>query len=484
MPQASTRVADEVLADLQGLVTSGYGHLPRAAYLFVRFHDASAARRWIGKLLGSITSGRPWPVAADGRKRKPSSAVNLAFTAPGLTACGVPPAVHCTFPPEFREGIAVPHRSRILGDTGESAPARWELGGPANPPLHAVVVVHAATDDELETVCTAQRRLIAESAGGVGELPDSMQRGYRPANDREPFGFRDGIAQPDIAGIAGRGVPTGEFILGYENHYGAVPPTPVVSAELDPGGILPPLANPYHAAGALRDLGKNGTFVVYRKLQQDVAAFWQFMKAEATRIHGAADPAFMVWLASKCVGRWPSGAPLALSPDADDARLADRDDFRYGDDPDGLACPVGAHVRRANPRDAIRPNGPQQSLGMSEAHRLLRRGRVFGPPPAPAAVPDEGRPRGIHFLCVNASIRSQFEFVQQTWCNNPHFSGLRDNRDPLVGDSAGPGQPPSHMTIPRRPTLLRTSAVPRFVTVRAGAYLFLPSLTTLRFLAG
>jgi hypothetical protein len=159
---------------------------------------------------------------------------------------------------------------------------------------------------------------------------------------------------------------------------------------------------------------------------------------------------------------------------------------------------MGAHVRRTNPRDVIRPNPAQQSLSMSEAHRLIRRGRVYGPPlfdprlledPGSVAaagalrdLPDDGRARGTHFLCVNASIRSQFEFVQQTWCNNPHFGGLHDNKDPIAGDAARAGEAPSRMTIPGRPTL-RTEAFPRFVTVKAAAYFFMPGLAALRFLA-
>jgi Dyp-type peroxidase family len=498
MAVASTRLPDEALRDVQGFIASGYGHLPCTAYLFVRVNDAAEARRWIGRLAGSITSAIRWPAGADGRRIKPAAAVNVAFTAPGLSACGLPPAAHCTFPPEFLEGVAVPHRSRILGDTEESAPATWELGGTGTPPVHAVVIIHAATDAALDTQCDAQRRLLAESAGGVAELPGSMQRGHRPPNDREPFGFRDGIAQPAIAGFAGSGVPTGEFILGYENHYRSIPPTPVVPAELDPHGVLPPFDNPYHAATAMRDFGRNGSYVVYRKLQQDVAGFWRFMKEEAIRVRGEADPAYLIWLAAKFVGRWPSGAPLALFPDADDPRHGGRDDFLYGHDPAGLACPMGAHVRRANPRDGIRPNPAQQSRSMSEAHRLLRRGRVFGPPlfdplllqemnrgaagNVLRELQDDGRARGTHFLCVNASIRSQFEFVQQTWCNNPHFSGLHDNKDPIAGDAARAGEAPSRMTIPGRPTV-RTAAFPRFVTVKAAGYFFMPSLTALRFLA-
>ena len=149
-----------------------------------------------------------------------------------------------------------------------------------------------------------------------------MQSGYRPDGDHEPFGFHDGIAQPSIAGITGDGVPTGEFILGYPNHFQIIPPTPVVPANWTPDAVLPPLANPYHASQQLRDLGVNGSYVVYRKLQQDVAGFWQFMKqrsrsnARARRTSG-----HMIWLASRCVGRWPSGAPLVLAPGADDPQV-------------------------------------------------------------------------------------------------------------------------------------------------------------------
>ena len=500
MGTVSARLIEENLADTQGFITSGYGHLRSAAYLFVRMHDAAGARRWIRAIEASI-------LAANGERLKPASAVNVAFTASGLVACGLPGRVVCTFPSEFQEGITAPHRSRVLGDTDDSAPARWDLGGPGRE-FHALVFMYAQHEAELERVCRAQRGLLEQTAGAVTELPDGLQRGYRPANDREHFGFHDGIAQPSIAGLTGHGVPTGEFILGYENHYGVMPPTPVVPGELDPGGVLPPLANPYHASLALRDLGRHGSYVVFRKLRQHVAAFWMFMKEEAIRTGHGADAAYMVWLASKCVGRWPSGAPLAMAPEHDDPQLARRDDFLYASDPDGFGCPLGAHVRRANPRDVIKPYPAEQSLHMSEAHRLLRRGRAFGPslfdpmllddPTSDAGrrtlleLQDDQQPRGLQFFAVNASIRSQFEFVQQTWCNNPRFGGLHDNKDPVVGDHGGDRQPASSMTIPRRSrpgqpegpyVLERTSPLPRFVTVSAGAYLFMPSLTALRFLA-
>ncbi len=467
MTPRSTPLSDDILADIQGFISSGYGHLSPAAYLFVQFHDEGQAQRWLRRLVPAITSARPWPVAPNGVKVKPPVTLNIAFTADGLAAVGLPPQVLNTFPPEFQEGMASPIRSRILGDTEESDPVEWELGGTGKPPIHAVLLVHAASDAGLEAACRAQRTLLDDAAGGVVELPASMQIGYRPDGDHEAFGFHDGIAQPSIAGISGDGVPTGEFILGYQNHFEIIPPTPVVPAELDRGAVLPPLANPYHASQGLRDLGINGSYVVYRKLQQDVAGFWQFMKRESVRSTGAADASHMIWLASRCVGRWPSGAPLVLAPHADDPRAGDRDDFLYGDDPDGLACPLGAHIRRTNPRDVIKPYATAQSLSMSEAHRLLRRARSFGPAlfdPSILVDPTnlagrqallelaaDGDARGIHFFCVNASIRSQFEFVQQTWCNNPRFGGLNDNKDPILGDNARANRTSSHMTIPRRP---------------------------------
>ena len=499
VPQQSPRFTDDVLAEIQGFVTSGYGHLSSAAYLFLQFQDAGRARLWLRRLGPAITSARAWPIAPNGEKIKPTLALNIAFSADGLAAIGLPRKVLNTFPLEFQEGIADHNRSRILGDTEESDPVEWELGGPKKPSIHAVLIVHAESDDGLAAACHTQRALLVDAAGGVVELPGSMQTGYRPKGDYEPFGFHDGIAQPPIAGIPGDGVPTGEFILGYPNHYQIIPPTPVTPAELDHEAALPPLANPYHLSEQLRDLGINGSYVVYRKLEQDVAAFWQFMKSETVRSTGANDTGHMIWLASRCVGRWPSGAPLVLAPGADDPQAVDRDDFMYGDDPDGLSCPLGSHVRRANPRDVIKPYDKAQSLSMSEAHRLLRRARVFGPAlldPAVLTDPtnlagrkslleiaDDGIARGIHFFCVNANIRGQFEFVQQTWCNNPRSAGLNDNEDPILGDNARPNQTPSRMTIPRQPFPVRTAALPRVVHVKAGAYLFMPSITALRFLA-
>lgn len=492
------RLSERDLVDIQGFVTSGYGHLPLARYVLLQVADAARAQTWLGQLAGMVTTAAPWPETPGG-KVKPVCAYNVAFTATGLAALGLPATVRCTFPIEFLEGMATPARSKLLGDRDGSAPEHWSFGGPASPPLHIVVLVHAVDEGALEQACGRLAELVRASDGGLVELPDGVQHGHRPPADREPFGFNDGIAQPKIRGIDGSGVPTGEFILGYANHYDVIAPTAVVPEALAGSAMLPRFQNPYHADQGLRDLGRNGTFVVYRKLEQDVAGFWDFMKHEALRTTGREDAARMVWLAARCMGRWPSGAPLAVTPGRDRPDLGGHDDFLYDDDPHGFACPFAAHVRRVHPRAVIPPYGRRESLSMSEAHRLLRRGRVYGPPrldPAVLGAPgspehartllelrDDGAARGIHFLCVNASIGSQFEFVQQTWCNNPRFAGLDASRDPVIGDHRSEPDTASRMALAHRPLAYRSGALSRFVTVRGGAYLFMPSLTALRFLA-
>src|SRR6266849_8474126 len=189
MGSTSLRLTDEALGDIQGFITSGFGHLPLTAYLFVKMTSPAGARRWIEKISASITSSRRWPIGRDAKKEKPNTAVNVGLTAQGLRECDLPERVLCTFPTEFQEGIASRERSRILGDTEESAPAFWEIGGPGTDPVHAVLIIHATDEAELDGVCRAQRAILEESAGGVAELPGSMQQGYRPDTVSEPFGF-------------------------------------------------------------------------------------------------------------------------------------------------------------------------------------------------------------------------------------------------------------------------------------------------------
>jgi deferrochelatase/peroxidase EfeB len=490
-------LSKDAKADIQGFVTSGYGHLIYAAYLLFGIGDRQDAQDWLRSTLSQVTTAQSWRTDPDLPKSRPQRALNIAFTAVGLTALGLSGPALLSFPDEFRAGIASERRSQILGDTGTSAPETWEVGRPNTPSPHFMLILHATSQIDLDAWCSEIIEVALQH--GLVEYTSAAQQGYRPQHDREPFGFFDAVGQPDIHGIKGTGIQTGEFILGYRNEYGYFPVSPAVSALEDPFHVLPASENPYRG-DAYRDIGANGTFLVYRKLQQDVAGFWRFMREESVRNKGEADPRYMVWLASNMVGRWPNGVPLVLSPEPPGRDATATNEFGYAQvDPKGIKCPFGAHIRRTNPRDQLRPAGPAESIHMSARHRILRRGRAFGTPlfdpmlldnpddPATKqtllALADDGGSRGIHFFCVNASIKRQFEFVQQAWMDNPHFNGLVDNRDPISGDNEPEARSPSAMVIPGRHGGLRTAPLPRFVTVLGGLYLFMPSMTALRYLA-
>jgi Dyp-type peroxidase family len=493
-PAPQQKLSQEARADVQGFITSAFGHLPCTAYLFLRFDDRPAAKKWLGLLRPRVTTATSWRVRADAPKQKPTQPLNVAFTAEGLRALGLPENCAETFPAEFLSGMASEETVRNLNDVGESAPARWELGGPNNGRIHALLILHTATETALRGECERVETGVKDFSG---VSVTSRQIGIRPPTGKEPFGFHDGVSQPEIRGIKETGVNAGEFILGYINEYGFVTADPVLREADDPSGLLADSANPN--LKGWRDFGFNGSFVVYRKLEQDVAGFWQFMQGESQRRLGKGDPLFMVRLAAKIVGRWPSGAPLALAPEQDNLRLKESNDFLYAKiDPAGLGCPFGAHIRRTNPRDQLPPAAPPESLHMTARHRLLRRGKPYGPPLFDLSVLDklddlqglrtildlkrDQQSRGLHFLAVNASIGSQFEFVQQVWANNPHFGGLTDNPDPLIGYDGQPGAAGS-MLVPRPGLDRRTADLPRFVTVRGGAYFFMPSLRALAWLA-
>jgi deferrochelatase/peroxidase EfeB len=213
----------------------------------------------------------------------------------------------------------------------------------------------------------------------------------------------------------------------------------------------------------------------------------------ARRESGAVDPDARIRLASKMVGRWPGGAPLVESPDADDPALCDHNDFLYhrAGDAQGFKCPIGSHIRRANPRDALEPEpGSERSIEVGKRHRLLRRGRTYGPPVAASmeipdmiARRDAPGDRGLHFICFNTDIGRQFEFIQHTWINNPKFDGLYEDDDPLVGDRGGSsGKPGGVFTMQSAPVRTRVKGMPRFSEVRGGGYFFMPGIRAVGFL--
>jgi deferrochelatase/peroxidase EfeB len=229
-------------------------------------------------------------------------------------------------------------------------------------------------------------------------------------------------------------------------------------------------------------------------LSQDVGAFWKFMDDQTKGRDGAAAADAQIRLASKMVGRWPGGAPLVKSPHADDPALCDDNDFLYhrAGDEHGFKCPIGAHVRRANPRDALDPEpGSDRSIEVGKRHRVLRRGRPYGAPVAESmeiadilARRDVPGDRGLHFICFNTHIGRQFEFIQHTWLNNPKFDGLCEDDDPMAGDRGGSREKPcGTFTVQSEPLRTRVTGMPRFSHVRGGGYFFLPGIRAVRFLA-
>jgi Dyp-type peroxidase family len=469
---------------MQGLIVRGYGNLPSACYFVVRFGDGAAGRAWLGALADRITLASERPT---------QRSLNVAFTHAGLERLGMPAAALTSFSPEFQEGMTTRHRSRILGDHDESDPARWQWGGDADTPVHGLLMLYAIDDEVLAAFAADERAALEAHAITVVTHLDT----FACRDFREHFGFRDGIAQPIIDGLGRTGpaantVAAGEFVLGYPNQYGRIPGSPSVPASSDRVRRLPPVSTNGDGAAAAApgeaDFGRNGTYLVFRQLSQDVRAFWEFV-AEMTR--DAADAPNMgecVALASKMVGRWPNGAPLAVSPTFEDPAQANRDDFGYHEqDRYGYGCPVGAHVRRANPRDSLAP-APADSTIVSNRHRLLRRGRTYGKPVAESmqaadilAADDYAGERGLHFVCLNTDIARQFEFVQHTWINNPKFEGMYNDVDAIAGDhdkrNAG------CFTIPAEPVRRRVPGVARFVHTRGGAYFFMPGIDAVRYLA-
>jgi len=468
------------LANIQGLLARGYSGLPYARFTVFAIPGPAAGHALVSWLLPRVsTAASP---AGD-------SAAHIAFSAAGMRQLGLPGDVIAGFAAEFAEGMVTPDRSRFLGDVEGSSPSSWDWGAPQRPSADGLVLLYAATPEILDR---RQAELAScLTAAGIREVTvlDTLELG-----DREPFGFHDGISQPVIRGLpmAGRStrtVPEGEFILGYPNAYGQLTDRPLLPASADPRHLLP--RDP--AGSGAADLGRDGCYLVLRQLEQDVGGFWGYAAEATRRPDGSCDPQARIALAAKMVGRWPSGAPLVKAPGADDPRLKDDNDFGYHDtDPDGFACPLGAHVRRMNPRDALDAStGSEQSLAVTDRHRLLRRGRAYGQHAAGTTAendhairqpPDSPGPRGgtgLHFICLVASLSRQFEFVQHTWLNNPNFNGLYDDTDPLTGNRHPRG---GTFSVPGQPVRRRHRGLPQFVRVRGGAYFFLPSLSALRYL--
>jgi Dyp-type peroxidase family len=387
--------------------------------------------------------------------------------------------------------MASENRSRILGDSDDSAPESWTWGGPGKE-VDAILMIFAKDSALLEEAVKAERAAMT----GVSVKFDRVDT--RLWDDhKEHFGFRDGISQPVIEGSpprthgaasrpadsqygAANVIKAGEFVLGYLNEYGVLPDPVNLPVGTAPGRF-PAVATDAGARAGAPDLGHNGTYLVVRQVAQWVPQLWDYLDAATKDAAGQSRPAERDKLGSKLIGRWPSGTPMALAPDQDDPGRAKDNDFLYNNtDPSGLGCPFGSHLRRGNPRDTLGED-TAEALKITRRHRLIRRGRSYGPRATDPLDRSDKQERGLMFMVINANIERQFEFVQQTWINSPSFHGLYDERDPIFGSSGAPG--PGSMTIPRQPVRQRLTGLGGFVTIRGGAYFFLPSIKALHYLA-
>jgi len=411
-----------------------------ATYIGFRIDDPKAGRDLMARVSRVVTS------AANPTSPLADTSVSVALTYQGLKALGVPQYTLDTLSWEFRQGMAA--RAHELGDTGESAPENWEepLG---SSDLHVVLVAVSPDEQRLEQALDPARETY-RSMSGIKAI--WRQNCHALPTETEPFGFRDGISHP---AIEGSGIPgsnpqeqplkAGEFVLGYRDELGGIQKT---SPEI---------------------LGRNGTYVVFRKLHQRVAAFRQYLKANSKSVEDEE------LLAAKMMGRWRSGAPLALCPFHDDPELGGdsrrNNDFLFeADDPTGLKTPGGSHIRRCNPRDAA-------IAGVVRLHRMIRRGTAYGPLLPEGVLVDDGADRGLMFAFVGAHIGRQFEFVQSQWVNDGIFFGAGDDKDPIIGSGE------VNFTLPRKPVRKRLQGIPQFVVTRGGEYCFMPGLRALRWLA-
>jgi deferrochelatase/peroxidase EfeB len=489
--------------DMQGLLRFGHRHLTEACFLLLRIAGPAAARAWIASapVTSAATEAAP-----------PDTALHIAFTCAGLRRLGLADDTIAGFSDEFIRGMSGDDdRSRRLGDVGANSPAEWKWGGADRQP-DVLLMLYARAGGLRSWTGQVTRSVFPTAFAALEVLSTTTLAPPADGLSREPFGFADGISQPQIdwqmqlrtdepvLTYRNRSA-LGEFVLGYPNEYANYTDRPLLDPARDPNNLL----SAAHDDPSKRDLGRNGTYLVLRDLRQDVDGFWHYQNRQAEVLGLRPEQ-----LAEAMVGRTMAGMPLAAR-DASPISGVDPQDhlnqFTFQADPLGTACPLGAHIRRVNPRNADMPNatpgwwsqlvgtlgfgthGPRDDLiASTRFHRLLRRGRAYGEfkPDQQPRNADPTQEVGLRFICLNANIARQFEFVQTAWVNSTKFGGLTHESDPLLGNRQPIAGCPATDTfsIPQ-PTgaALRLRSIPRFVTVRGGAYFFLPGLSGLRYLA-
>lgn len=448
------------LTDVQGNLVTGYPpewELDASLFTYLRIREGHQpdGRRFLGSLVEHVTHAC---------HERPDATLNLAISHPGLAALGVPSDSLESFPVAFRQGMR--QRASLLDDDDGTWDKMWRARGP----VHLLVSIHARPGDALETEKRLLRKLVDAVSGLelMGEQPAGRIE-IDGARNREHFGFADGLSNPAVDETSsarddggGRRVKgsweplaPGEFLLGNLDEAGAVP------------NVMPAI------------LGRNGSFLVYRKLHQDVALFRETIEQRSKSLGMTGQE-----LEAKMVGRSREGAPLTR-PGAPDLN-----DFTYEDDP-GTRCPMGSHIRRMHPRTVSNPPPPRRGWkklfgrreelpDLTARHRIIRRGVPYGAP-LPEGSPDDGLERGLIFVALNADIERQFEFLQTRYANDGDSSRQGYDRDPIVGANEGNGA----MVIPGKegeaPRVCE--GLPAFVKMCGGDYFFAPSLSAVRWIA-
>lgn len=344
--------------DIQGFVARGFNY-PYARFVLMEIVETKGGRSFVGSVTEQITNAEIWGV----RKAKPNSTVSIGFTYSGLNGLGLSEVSLQSFPNEFVEGMKA--RGAILGDKGVNAAERWEDVWKKQA-VHIWLGIYGTTEEEIGKRTTWIDRLVNET-GGVRVLQTQSAGALfidGKQTSKEHFGYTDGFGNPDFEGVVRDSIPgqgklaeggkswlplaTGEFLLGYLDEAKELPVSPI----------------PFL-------LGRNGTFMVYRKLHQNVARFRRFLR-ECGPLYGEPE-----LLAAKFVGRWRDGTPLELSPYKPDPQLVEdkhkNTNFTYSGDSIGAKCPVSAHIRRTSPRDSFGFNG-----NLVNRRRIMRRGIPMG----------------------------------------------------------------------------------------------------------
>ena len=450
--------------DVQGFVLRGY-NMPFGRYVFLEVLNAQASRTFVDQLLPYITTGEHWD------EGKPQSTINIAFTHKALTLMELPDASLLSFPVEFLQGMKA--RGAVLGDIGVNGPEHWDEIW-REEQAHVWLAVNALSPEALDNACDTIQKLTTNT-GGVriaGQQDAAAIKIDGKFCTKEHFGYTDGFGNPDYLGFERKSQPgqgklmkdgswqplaTGELLLGYADEAGELPPAP-----------LPHL------------LANNGTFMVYRKLHQNVGSFRKYLEEK-----GSAYPGGKEKLASKFVGRWRDGTPTMLSPDKEDLGIAQDGNrnvnFTFGKDPTGTRCPLGAHLRRVNPRDAF---GFETRL--INRRRVTRRGLPYGPYVPEGQPVNDTAERGVAFMALNASLSRQFEFIQQQWIEYGNDSHQGNDKDLLLGNHSAASNGSKFVVQgsedPKNPPFI-CGGLTNFVELRGGDYFFVPSMTALKMIS-